>query len=907
MDQDLRRRVEEVFEEIIELSPDRWDAALDRLGGESHEVRVAVRRLLKAHGRADGVLDGPSPFSEARGGDVGADLPAGELIGRYRILEVIGKGGMGTVYLAERADGHFKQRVALKLIPRVDPELHARVVAERQILASLQHPNIARLLDGGATEDGRPFLVMEYVCGLPVDVYCDRMRLSPRERLKLFLTVLGAVEHAHRNLVVHRDLKPSNILVSPSGEVKLLDFGIAKILNPDMGRAEVPVTRREQRALTPEYASPEQVRGEAITTAADVYSLGVILYELLSGLRPYEIADGSLSTLIRVVCEDDPPPPSLRWEQFVGADGADPGEVTEQRRKMAAARYTTTARLARSLKGDLDAIVMKALRKEPSRRYTSLELFGQDIRHFLEGLPVTARRGSRWYRVQKLARRHRTGALASSGVVLALIVGAGMAAWQAGVASDQRDMAQAALRESEEVTEFLLGLFDTSDPRETPGDTVTVLDLLQRGKQRVDSLQGEPVIQSRLLQVMARANQNLGRYEEASNLAGKAVNLLEAEFGDENHDLAGALGRLGVSLSASGRYDSARVVLQRALGHEMQWHGQEVPEMGDLLEALARVTIYLGDLGEAESQARRALTIKERFLGPNDPSTLNTLAAMASIYRFQGRYQLSEESFREVLSRRRALPDPDLTRLTGDLLQISGLLTIQNRDLDEAVALTEEAMQLLHDGSGMSSPNFVWGLTSLAVLREMGGDIQGAEELLLQALDVRRRTFGQDHPLVSGSIGEYASFLYRNGRAVESERMFRSAIQINLRTVGPNHALHAGTLTGLAMALQAQGRLEEADSVMEESIRIRSGTQGRRTPLIAQNLASWADIKTLMGSFDEAESLLEEAMDIASDESLAGVVPGRIHAAFVRLYEAKGMPEKAAAHRELALDDRIIL
>ena len=248
--------------------------------------------------------------------------------------------------------------------------------------------------------------------------------------------------------------------------------------------------------------------------------------------------------------------------------------------------------------------------------------------------------------------------------------------------------------------------------------------------------------------------------------------------------------------------------------------------MGDLLEALARVTIYLGDLGEAEREARRALSIKERFLGPNDPSTLNTLSALGSIYRFQGRYQLSEEAFREVLSRRRSLPDPDVTQLTGDMLQISGLLTIQNRNLEEAVTLTEEALRLLQDGSGMSSPNFVWGLTSLAVLREMGGDIEGAEELLLQALDVRRRTFGEDHPLVSGSIGEYAGFLSRNGRAVESERMYRTAIRVNLRTVGPSHALHAGTLTGLAMALQAQGRLEEADSVMEESIRIRSGTQG---------------------------------------------------------------------------------
>jgi tetratricopeptide (TPR) repeat protein len=488
-------------------------------------------------------------------------------------------------------------------------------------------------------------------------------------------------------------------------------------------------------------------------------------------------------------------------------------------------------------------------------------------------------------------------------VVVSLVAGAAVVAWQAGVAADERDRARAALRESEEITEFLLSLFETSDPLETPGDTVTVLDLLARGKRRADSLAGEPLVRARLLQVMANANRNLGRYGEARELAGEAVSLLEREYGEGHHDLAGALGALGVALSSSGQYDSARIVLTRAVQYEQSWHGSEVLEIADLLETLARVTIYLGNLSEAEDLAERALRIKMRFLGEADPSTLNTLGALASIYRFQGRYDRSEAAFREVLAGRRALPDPNVTMLTADMLQVGDLLRMQGRDLEEAESLIREAVTLLHDGGGMSNPNFVWGLTSLSLLQEDQGNLEEAEKLLTQALEVRRRTYGADHPLVVEAMGEYAGFLNRNGRSVEAERLFRVAVEIDLRTVGPKHSRHAGTLSGLAAALTSQGRLAEADSLMEQAIRIRSEAQGRRTPVVAQELAARADVNTLMGRYVEAESYLAEALGIVTEQSVRGIVPGRIHGAFVRLYEAWGKPEKAAEHRAPAADE----
>ncbi|MFO8173701.1 MAG: serine/threonine-protein kinase, partial [Longimicrobiales bacterium] len=887
---------------ILDHPPQDRERVLRQLCGGDEALEVRVRALLGGHGRGAGILEeAPLPAWIREAGEATADYPA--TIGRYRILREIGKGGMGRVYLAERADGHFSRRVALKIIPRVDEDLRARVVAERQILASLQHPNIASLLDGGVTQDGRPYLVMDYVAGLPIDLYCDRSRLSLRERLRVFLTVLGAVQHAHHNLVVHRDLKPSNILVSESGEVKLLDFGIAKLLAPSLGIAEAPVTRTEDRVLTPDYASPEQVRGNGITTASDIYSLGVVLYELLTGSRPYAVTDAALHSMVKAVCEQDPPPPSAMVMD--GHDGpseaASPGY--RHQKDIAGARRTTSAGLLRSLKGDLDAIVMKALRKEPGRRYTSVELLAQDIRYYLDGLPVEARRGTGWYRIRKLVNRHRRGAMAAVVVAISLLGGAGAAAWQAGVAGRERDRARAALRESEEVTEFLLGLFEASDPLEAPGGTVTVLDLLRRGEQRARALEGEPVVRARLLQTMARARHSLGQYREAEIIASEAVSSLETELGLDHHEMASALTHLGFALSAAGHYDSARVVLERALESEERWHDSEVLEMGDILETLARVTVYLGDLPRAEALASRALDIREAFLGRGDPSTLNTLSALASIYRYRGRYDQAEEAFREVLARRRSLESPNLSRLAGDMLQIGDLLRDQGGDLEEAEALYREAMAILRGGSPNADRNFVWGLTSLASLLELRGELGEAEDLLSRALEMRRRIFGDVHPLVAESLGDYGAFLTRHDQAVEAELLFRQAIDINLQTVGPQHSRHAGTLSGLAMALMRQGRLEEADSLARASIRIRTNAQGRRTGIVAQNLAAWADIKTRMGRYREAEGLLNEALDIVRESGTKGFLPGRIHAAFARMYEATGDAEKAARHRDLSIRD----
>jgi serine/threonine protein kinase/tetratricopeptide (TPR) repeat protein len=898
MDSDRRKRIEDLFEKILDEPPSVWERLLDEVSGGDDGFRLEVQRLLNAHQRAGGVLESTPPSPEALvRPDSGGHTD--ERIGKYRILEEVGRGGMGIVYRAERADGHFQRIVALKVGPRADPTLGARIVAERQILASLQHPNIARLFDGGVTDDGRPFIVMEYVDGVSIDAYCNQKRLSLRERLQVFQVVLGAVEHAHRNLIVHRDLKPSNILVTAAGEVKLLDFGIAKLLSPAADGSITPEALTDYRAFTPEYASPEQVLGESITTASDVYSLGLVLSELLSGNRPLRPTDQDLASLEGVARARPSEPPSV----LVDSSGVgDPGSKwfhTTATNEVAEVRSTTLQRLRRHLRGDLDAVVMKALKRKPGHRYGSVSLLSQDINNHLGDLPVLARRGGRGYRTRKFVKRHRVETLGLALVTVALFAGAGAFAWQARLTARERDRAENAFRQSEEVSGFLIRLFEDSDPLETPGDTVTVSDLLRRGVQRVDALDGEPLVQARMLQVMGRVSQNIGRYDRASDLAREAVHVLETQHPEGHPDLAAALAQLGTALRMGGSYDRANAALFRALDVH---RGQEMLDplgFGYTLEELSRVAVYLGNLTEAEEFAREGVSLREESLGRDASPTLNTLTILGSILRYQGRYKEAEEVYREVLQRRRSLVREDPLALTVDLLQLGDHLSDHGGNIGEVETLYLEALELTRTGGGGVQRNKVWALTSLGSLKERSGDLEEADRLYSEGVETRLRVYGDVHPLVSEALAEYGEFLTRIGKPREGEALLRQAIEVDLQTVGPGHVRYAGTLTGLAESLAAQDRLSEADSAVNLALAIRVSAQGRQVPIVAQTMIHLADLRTRQRRFEDAETLLDDAWAIVQEQPAVGKVSLRVHAAFARLYDAWGRPEEAARHRAM--------
>jgi serine/threonine protein kinase len=520
--EDLWQRADQLLDEALDLPPGQRSPFLDHACGGDPQLRGLVGRLISAaeiedpEFKSGGALQGPL------GDLVRTELAeeeslAGTMVGRYRIVRELGRGGMAVVYLAERADGQFRQEVALKLLSAglVASHVGRRFDRERQILAHARHPGVARLLDGGAGPSGRPYLVMEYVDGRPIDRYCDEERLTLEARLDLFLQVARVVEDAHRNLIVHRDIKPSNILVTGEGHAKLLDFGIAKLLDPEAtSSGEAPVSGSAIRLMTPAYASPEQVRGNPVTTASDTYQLGLLLYILLTGRFPYDLGDGDPAERMRAIVQREPLRPSSAasapegWSP-PGQDPRTPGEI-------AYARGTTASRLRGALSGDLDAILCRALGKEPESRYGSVAQLIEDIQQYKEGRTVTARPDTWAYRTGKLIRRH-AAVFATAAIAALLVLALGLVYTSS--LTKERDRAQLEAAREARVSEFLRTLFDAppgSGPR-------TPREVLDRAAARVDlELKGEPEVQSDLLALLSGMYKDLGLHAEAQALQAKS-------------------------------------------------------------------------------------------------------------------------------------------------------------------------------------------------------------------------------------------------------------------------------------------------------------------------------------------------------------------------------------------------
>ncbi len=635
-------QVKELFHHAVELPDGERDAFLEARCGEDAALRDAVEGLLRADAEGPTLLE-HSPLAFVRDGfaaDEGGALP--RRIGPYRILRELGSGGMGTVYEAARDDENFRQRVAVKLVRRgldSDPVILQRFHNERQILASLNHSNIARLFDGGTTEDGRPFFAMEYVDGTPIDEYCESAGLDTAARLRLFRTVCAAVSYAHRNLVVHRDLKPSNIVVTADGTVKLLDFGIAKLLAPEDDPTATQ-TATQHAAMTPAYASPEQVRGLRVTTASDVYSLGVVLYELLTGKRPYDFDGRRVDEMARVVCEAEPQRPSaLVFQTTTEPDARRPTRPTG-------------ASLRRQLRGDVDNIVLLALRKEPARRYSSVELLSEDIRRHLDGLPVSARPDTFTYRAAKFIERNRASAVAAALIVLTLVVGVVGMTWEAVRAGRERERAEKRFGQVRQLANNVLFKYydeieklpgSTKAREMLVGDALEYLDgLSQDAKDNTELRRELAQAYLRIGKVQGRAyNANLGDTSGAIESYRKGISLLEpialaSADTKLQADLVGAYSELSTALRRQGNTTEADADLRRALSLNETFHAAH-PEDVTLSVRLATNYVFLGDTlptgkGEDESIGafRRSLAVSEEALSREpDHVRANNLLAVA--------------------------------------------------------------------------------------------------------------------------------------------------------------------------------------------------------------------------------------------------------------------------------------
>jgi serine/threonine protein kinase len=839
------QKVQTLFAAAVALDGNERDRLLEAHARADPELVAHARALLRADAQP-GVMDVvAAPFpSIAR---VLADTMP-DRIGAYRVIGELGRGGMGVVYLAERADGEFQHQVAIKLIETSDAEdpRHQRFRAERQILAGLVHPNIARLLDGGVTDEGRPYLVMEYVDGVPITRYCDDRRLEVPSRLQLFADVCAAVQHAHQNLVIHRDLKPSNILVSTDGRVHLLDFGIAKLIDPALSAAPSPQTRVESRMMTPEYASPEQVRAEPLTTASDIYSLGVLLYELLCGCRPYRLTTSSPVQIAAAVCEQDPERPSVRATRAAREEGDVPADTAAQ------LRGTSADRLAQQLRGDLDGIVLMAMRKEPGRRYASADMLRQDVERFLTGLPVLAHRGSRRYRAEKFLRRHRVETAAAAIVVAALITGLSLALTQGRRASRERDRAEQALAESDGVTNFLLALFQTGSPGEAPPDHLSALDLLQRAAARADELADQPVVYARLLDVVGQMSLNLGRLDEAQRRLEQAVAIRRTALGSRSLDLANSLIHLSWVHRTRNDHPAARNLVSEALDIRRSVLPANHPDIADAVYESG----WLRSGVEQERLYREALAILSETDGSAE-RRITLLQGLSTNLRRQGRPAEAVAAGREALNVAERSFGPD-HYLTGHaMIHVGDHVWQVEQNAGDAERSYRRGLDLITRQFGDNSIRLIHGLNSLA---ELMGEQNNAEAEVLsrRALAISRSATGPEHPRVADQLQRLAHELSRQGRLTEAETLARQALDLTIRTVGARHsAVATARLPLLARILDRQQRYEEADRVYASALE-----QTLPGPIAGEMRRDYGLMLLRRGDYRRAEQQLLQSLSV---------------------------------------------
>jgi len=833
------REVQRLFEEVLEKRPDERAAALEQATVADPALRREVVSLIRSLESASRFLEEPA-WGEPTPADPVEPFAPGIEVGAYRLERLLGSGGAGQVFLAERADAAYEKKVAVKVLKRgMDTdELVRRFVSERQILAQLEHPNIAQLLDGGATGDGRPYLVMEYVDGMPIDRWCRRHGLGVRRRLELFLAVCDAVRFAHRNLVIHRDLKPGNVLVDGDGVPKLLDFGIAKLLDPATFPRTVLPTAPGWRAMTPEYASPEQVRGAPVTTATDVYALGVMLYELLTGRRPYRIAERTPAAVERAVCLEEPPRASRRARDTLTKDAAVAGYPDLEPREV-----------ARRLAGDLDAILQRALEKDPERRYSSVDQLAADLRRHLDGRPVLARKDTSFYRASKFVRRHSLAVTVAT-LVFALLIAFAATLWfQRRAILQQRDRAEL-------VSGFMTELFEVSNPSRERGETITARELLDKGARDAEArLRDRPGLLGDLLGTMGTTYTNLGLYAEAGPLLERSLALRREAYGSRDPAVATAEQQLADLAFATDDLERAERLGRSALARRRARFGDAHPEVVESRFRLALVRQRQGDreeagalLAEAEAEARQ--------LGLDD-ALVRILVRRGILDRLVDDLEASRRHLEEALAVAERVwgeIHPEVARILGQLAEVE-----RHRDVERARALLERALDVERQVFKGPHPDTAQTLNNLAALDEQLGRTERAEERYREVLAMLRSIY-LEPGLFEASVGNnLALLLVRQGRFEEAEDLYREALEAHRRVLGPRHPDTANVLSNLGGLLQRMGRREEAERHYRQALEIFLETLGEDHSRVAPVLNNLGQLALARGDLDAAAQALERA------------------------------------------------
>jgi serine/threonine-protein kinase len=816
------RRIAELFEQALDVPVDERDAWLAKVCGSDAALRLELEGLLRADARAARFMERPPALVAAAAPDRDDRTP--KQFGPYRVLRRIGVGGMGEVWLGERSDGEFEQRVAIKQVAYPTPGLLQRFRQERQILARLEHPNIARLIDGGVSADGAPYLVMEYVEGVPITEFAREQALDVPSRLRLFLRVCEAVQYAHQNLIVHRDLKPSNIFVTSERMPKLLDFGIAKVLTTT--DIDAP-TQTIARLLTPDYAAPEQFTGAPVTTATDVYALGVVLYEMLAGARPQRVDRNGGATPTHAL---DPPAPSSVVDRTTGADPVRRG----------------------SLRGDLDRIALTALAADPARRYQSAEALAADIRSHLDGRPIAARGDRTWYRLTKFARRNRY-ALGAAVLVFAVCIAATVISLQ------QARLARAEAQRAEAVRTFLVGVFAQASPDESKGKPITAHELLDKSEKQIDKdLQGQPALNADITTLLATLYMDVGDYGQAETLLKRTAaadeTLVPPEIRARTLTVLANLQNDKRETDAAFENASNALALARSAGKA------GADEASAAQHSMNTIMVSRGDSKAAEPQLRATLAEDLAAFGEQHAAVAEDWSLLGTALDEMTRYDESAAAFNKSIAISRALHGSQHNTVSRGLNDL-GLMLLHKGDLVGAETALRESVDIAVQLYGRDTDNSWTARSNYIRVLELQGRYREALAQRQEIFEAEQRLVSETRPDSLAFASNFIGVDHRElGELDEADKAFRRALALWVKIQGSNEQPQSATpLANLGINLTLQGRYDEASQTLQSAYAIEKKHQAPSSQWVNLTRGTIGNLLRLQHRYAEGVKELREA------------------------------------------------
>jgi serine/threonine-protein kinase len=834
--------VESIFNELLNLPKDQRENVLNLRCGNNLELKNEVLSLLNSYEETEDFLEASHPFKISDSGEF-PDKYIGTHIGPYLIESEVGIGGMGIVYKGKRDDKTYEQKVAIKFLKHsfTSGYLFKSFLRERQTLANLKHPNIARLLDGGSTDDGLPYLVMEFIEGIPITDYCDKNSLTIKQRLEIFRTVCDAVQYAHQNLVVHRDIKPGNILVDEKGKPMLLDFGIAKLLDENLESESDGITKTGLWVLTPDYASPEQIKGELISTSSDVYSLGILLYQLITGHQPYKIKSSSPVAINNTLAGVELKKPSEKISEVGVIKKADGGEIKISPDVISNLRSEKNEKLRHYLKGDIDNIILKAVNKEPPRRYVSVEQFSEDIRRHLIGLPVIARSDTAGYRLSKFIKRHKVGFTFSALFALFLILSTIGISWQAKIAADERDKAKTEAVKFEKVNAFLREMLSSADPTEI-GKDVKVYDVLNKASQDIEvELKGQPLIEAAARRTLGVTYLNLGEFDKAKMHLDRALNLNKEIYGIDNdetaqnfHDLALYFHWISNYHTSDSLYGLSFSIFKKVL---------KEPTNG-LITCMNDYGILKTELGEyqaADKMLREALDFSEKLNGKNSIDAAPMLNNLALNSHYLKKLDEAEKYYLQSLEIRTRLQGEDRPEVSSTYNNL-GFVALDKNDFKLAEKYFEKSYELKVNLEGNNHPNVGLALNNLAAVKFREGEYNKAEEMLRKAIRLFSKSFKEDHVWVANSYYWLGKALMEKSNYKEAESCLRKSLNMREKLLPKNHLSVFAAEGELGICLLQENKFSEAGKFLLDAYNgysIQSSANNQATTRFLEKLITY--------------------------------------------------------------------